>query len=148
MKAIFSEVVLSFLLLAGQSYPEVSIAPATLPEQRADLALRSADDGKALAKRFICFDEQRYRRLLELEPRFAALKTGYAHRFRHAWRGESDETMAEDRSSDLGRRDDCKLRDSFEAGLADYENGLRAAETQLRTQSTNDTASQSDTDNR
>jgi hypothetical protein len=133
MSTVLLDTALAIALLLGQSSStDVIIAPSTLTEQRADIALRSADDGRELARRFICTNEQRYRRLLEREAQFSKLKVRFARLFGHEWRDNNSSNTSIDRSSDLGRRDDCKLRDSFEAGLTDYDNGLLAIETQLR----------------
>lgn len=141
MTNVLLETSLAIALLLGQSSsPDVVITPSTLTEQRANIALGSADDGRELARRFICNNEQRYRRLLERETKFSQLKVLFARNFGHEWRDNGYGDTLIDRSNDLGRRDDCKLRDSFEAGLSDYDNGLLAVETQLR-----DTQAQSDT---
>lgn len=124
-------ILLMMAILPAQADSGV-IFPASLPEQRADLALGQAADGRALARRFLCSNEQRYRRLLEQERRFAGFRQLFAERFGHGWRqGAADGQGQEPQPDDLGRRDDCRLRDSFEAGMADYENGLLAAQAQL-----------------
>lgn len=125
-------IALATVLLSYSPSTDVVVTSTTLAEQRADIALQSADDGRELARRFICTSEQRYRRLLERDTQFSRFKVRFARLFGHEWRNNDFENSLIDRSNDLGRRNDCKLRDSFEAGLADYDNGLSAAETQLR----------------
>lgn len=116
-----------------QALPSQVRAPAGQAEQRADLALRRADDGRMLAQRFLCQNESRLNRLREMNERFSALQGQYFRAFNHDWRQDTESMMrlGEQTETDLGRKNDCRLRDSFAAGLADYENGLLAAQAEL-----------------
>lgn len=105
-------------------------APVGVEEQRAIITLQRTDDGRELAARFICGNETRYRRILELDVRFARASSLFAARFGHGWRQDATE-RAQLTRNDVGRRDDCRLRDSFAAGITEYENGLLAAQAQL-----------------
>ncbi|NIJ31476.1 hypothetical protein FHT00_003456 [Sphingomonas insulae] len=108
-------------------------APLSRTEQQAELSLRRADEGRALARRFLCQDERRFDRLRELDERFAFIKSRFSQVFNHSWRDEANGFMQldEKREADIGRKDDCRLRDSFAAGMTDYENGLLAAQAEL-----------------
>lgn len=125
-------IVIAALMMLQVASPG-SFEPASAPEQRADLALRRASDGRALAARFLCKDESRYRRLLGMDQRFSGMQRLFALRFRHVWTQSGEEQIQDEqlRSDELGHRDDCRLRDSFEAGFTDYENGLLAAQVEL-----------------
>lgn len=105
-------------------------APASLEEQRAIVALQRTDEGRDLASRFICGDETRYHHILDLDERYARATGLFASRFGHGWRQDAGERAQLSRD-DVGRRDDCRLRDSFSAGIVEYENGLLAAQAQL-----------------
>lgn len=104
--------------------------PATVVEQRSDLALRRAWEGRQLAYRFICGDTTRVMRLRELDDTLGELLGSFTAEFGHSWRGGELEQSGPDGvlRDDIGRRDDCKLRDSFEAGMTDYQNGIFASQ--------------------
>jgi hypothetical protein len=121
------------LLLLSQAVIGADAIPATAPEQRADMALRRADEGRSLAQRFLCDDESRYRRLLELDERFDRAQRLFVRRFGRAWRPDVVATTDTGalRRDIIGRRDDCRVRDSFGAGITDYENGLLAVQAQF-----------------
>lgn len=122
----------ALLLLQGLTVQ--GLVQLSQAELRADLVLRRADEGRQLAGRFICEDESRYRRLQELDDRFDKLRQAFGTRFGHGWQPGSGTTNTGGQSIDgLSRRDDCRLRDSFAAGLIDYENGLLAAQAELGT---------------
>ncbi|MHA0331096.1 hypothetical protein [Sphingomonas melonis] len=124
-------ILLALSLLQALSYQVP--APSSGTEQQADLSLRRADEGRALARRFLCQDKRRLDRLREMDERFAFFKARFSQAFNHSWRADTDDSMRldEQRESDSGRKDDCRLRDSFAAGMIDYENGLLAAQAEL-----------------
>lgn len=120
------------LLLALALFQQVSgelPVPARETEQHADLALRRAGEGRDLALRFLCADPSRLLRLNELNDRLSQMRRLFVVRFGHPWREYLDAQSDPDtRKDELGRRDDCRLRDGFAAGMTDYENGLLAAQ--------------------
>lgn len=122
------------LLIAALLQSIVTIAPVRAEEQRAITALDRAAEGQMLARRFLCGEETRLRRLQELDRRFSGMRRLYGVTFGRPWR-QNGGIEASDRFDELGRRDDCRLRDSFFAGLTDYENALFAAQAQLGTPS-------------
>ena len=125
---------LSIALVLMQTVFDPQIAPASLPQQRAELVLRRAEEGQSLAGRYLCEDPRRFRSLQELNERFDKLRALFSIRFGTSWLGEmarDPNGVSQQPIDDLGRRDDCRLRDSFAAGMMEFENSLRAAQSEL-----------------
>jgi hypothetical protein len=68
-------ILLALSLLQALSYQVP--APSSGTEQQADLSLRRADEGRALARRFLCQDKRRLDRLREMTSDLRFLKRGF-----------------------------------------------------------------------
>jgi hypothetical protein len=131
MKMFFAALALMQTQTQTQTQMQMPTGASDRAEPNAVLALRRATDGRLLAQRFICQDETRLRRLQLLDERMSDTLRLFALRFGHSWNEETElEAARQSRRglTDLGRKDDCRLRDAYAAGVEDYENGLRAVQ--------------------
>ena len=120
---------IALLVLQPLSFSAQQASPNS---NRADLALRQAQESRLLAERFICGDPGRLVRLRELDEQFAAMRRQFVIRFGKPWTGDTMQAGSGASSwRELGRRDDCRLRDGFGGGMTDYENALIAARVEL-----------------
>ena len=127
-------------LLAGLAAPQFD-APAfpyagvpSYSETRSDATLRRAWTARTTAIRAYCNDQDKRRRISELDRSFGELQGNYQQRFGHPWRfnGQAvDPADTEDTRlfAPQDNPDDpsCALTRDFEWSFAEYRNAINAA---------------------